>query len=55
MADYFICLAKTGNKTTLFMVKADAPGVTLSPLKTIAGEGQVEIRFNRVVVSLKIF
>jgi alkylation response protein AidB-like acyl-CoA dehydrogenase len=52
MADYFICLANTGDrKTTLFIVKADTPGVTLSPLKTIAGDGQVEIRFNRVGVS----
>jgi len=51
MADYFICLAKTGNKNTaLFMVKADAPGITLSPLKTIADDGQVEIRFDQVVV-----
>ncbi|OGP51452.1 MAG: hypothetical protein A2Y79_08015 [Deltaproteobacteria bacterium RBG_13_43_22] len=54
MADYFICLAKTSDKdTTLFIVKADTPGVTLSPLKTIAGDSQVEIRFNQVAVSAK--
>ena len=51
-ADYVICLAKTGDSgSTLFIVKADAPGVTLSPLKTIAGDRQVEIRFDNVTVS----
>ena len=51
-ADYVICLAKTDGKyTTLFIVKADAPGVTLTPLKTIAGDRQVEIRFDNVAVS----
>ncbi len=54
MADYFICLANTGDrKTTLFIVKADTPGITLSPLKTIAGDGQAEIRFDQVAVSLE--
>jgi len=52
MADCFICLANTGGKdTTLFIVKADTPGVTLTPLKTIAGDGQLEIRFDKVAVS----
>jgi 3-oxocholest-4-en-26-oyl-CoA dehydrogenase beta subunit len=51
-ADYFICLAKTSEKnTTLFIVKADSPGITLSPLKTIADDDQVQIRFDRVAVS----
>ncbi len=54
IADYFICLANTGDrKTTLFIVKADTPGITLSPLKTIAGDSQVEIRFDQVAVSLE--
>ena len=52
MADYFICLADSGDKgTTLFIIEADTPGVTLSPLKTIAGDSQVEIRFEDVAVS----
>lgn len=52
MADYFICLANTGDqKTALFIVKADTSGVTLSPLKTIADDSQVEIRFDQVAVS----
>jgi len=52
MADYFICLANSGdNDTTLFIVKADTPGVTMSPLKTIAGDSQAEIRFEKVAVS----
>lgn len=52
MADYFICLAKGDDTgTTLFMVKADTPGVTLSRLKTIAGDNQAEIRFDKVAVS----
>ncbi len=51
-ADYFICLAKTGDQnTTLFLIKADSPGITLSPLKSIAGDCQDEIRFDQVKVS----
>jgi alkylation response protein AidB-like acyl-CoA dehydrogenase len=53
-ADYFICLAKTSDQnSTLFIVKADSPGVTLFPLKTIADDDQVEIRLNQVAVSLE--
>jgi alkylation response protein AidB-like acyl-CoA dehydrogenase len=51
-ADYFICLAKTDDlNSTLFIVKADSPGVTLTPLKTIADDDQVEIHFDQVAVS----
>ena len=39
MAASVYLLADTGDrKTTLFIVKADTPGITLSPLKTIADE-----------------
>ena len=52
LADYFICPANSGDReTTLFMVKADTPGITLSRLKTIAGDNQTEIRFDQVAVS----
>ncbi len=54
IADYFICLANTGDrKTTLFILKADTPGITLSPLKTMAGDSQAEVRFDQVTVSLE--
>lgn len=51
-ADYIICLVNTDSQyTTLFIVKSDAPGVQLTPLKTIAGDRQAEIRFDDVAVS----
>jgi alkylation response protein AidB-like acyl-CoA dehydrogenase len=53
-ADYIICAARTSgakDAVTLFVVAADAPGLSITPLKTIAGDKQAEVVFNNVKVS----
>jgi alkylation response protein AidB-like acyl-CoA dehydrogenase len=48
-ADIFIVPARTGErKTTLFIIKSEARGISRTPLNTIAGESQIEIRFDKV-------
>jgi 3-oxocholest-4-en-26-oyl-CoA dehydrogenase beta subunit len=57
VADTFICAARTGKTEnpedgiTLFLVDAKAPGITVTPLKTIANDKQCEVVFNRVRVA----
>lgn len=57
VADYLICVARTSGETnsrdglTLFLVDAKSPGIALTPLKTLAGEKQYEVRFHEVPVS----
>jgi alkylation response protein AidB-like acyl-CoA dehydrogenase len=53
-ADYIICAARTSDEKdgiTLFIVEADAPGLKITPLKTIGGDKQAEVVFNGVKVS----
>lgn len=56
VADYFIVAARTkkGAKpedgVSLFLVGAKSPGISVTLLKTIAGDKQCEVAFNRVKV-----
>ena len=53
-ADYILCAARTGDDSTpekgltLFLVKTKAPGVNVTPLKTISKDKQYEISFSNV-------
>lgn len=50
-ADYILCVAKAAEGTGLFIVTGKSPGVTVTPLKTIAGDKQCEVVFHNVEVS----
>jgi alkylation response protein AidB-like acyl-CoA dehydrogenase len=56
VADYIICVARSKRRTfneegiTLFLIDGKAPGITCTPLKTIAGDKQSEVVFNNVQV-----
>jgi len=50
IADYIICAAKTAKGVTLFLVDSKSPGISYSLLKTIAGDKQCEVVFNKVKV-----
>lgn len=56
-AYYIICAARTGegkdprDGITLFIVDINTPGITIKPLKTIAGDKQSEVTFDNVRVS----
>jgi alkylation response protein AidB-like acyl-CoA dehydrogenase len=53
-ADYIIFAARTSDSKegiTLFVVPADAPGLTINPLQTIAGDKQAEVVLDNVKVS----
>jgi 3-oxocholest-4-en-26-oyl-CoA dehydrogenase beta subunit len=51
VADYLICVARTDNGITLFIVDINTPGITVKLLKTIAGDKQCEVDFHNVKVS----
>ena len=57
VADYIICAARTQGEPaskdgiTLFFVDAKSPGIKCSLLKTVAGDKQCEVIFDKVVVS----
>ncbi len=57
VADYIICVATTGHwgengdGITLFLVDAESPGLDRSVLKTVAGDKQCAVVFNKVKVS----
>ena len=57
MADYIICAARTEEAKnpqdgiTLFIVDINTPGITVKPLKTVAGDKQGEVAFDNVKVS----
>ncbi len=54
VADYILCVARTSDASdpaaglTLFLVKRDHPGVTVTPLKTISKDNQCEVAFDKV-------
>ena len=56
VADYMVCMARTAEGkvpeegVTLFLVDGKSPGITCNPLKTIAGDKQSEVVFNKVKV-----
>lgn len=50
IADYIICVAKTAKGATLFLVDSKSPGISCSLLKTIAGDKQCEVVFDKVKV-----
>jgi alkylation response protein AidB-like acyl-CoA dehydrogenase len=56
VADYIICVARTKNGAspedgiTLFLVDAKSPGISITLLKTIAGDKQCEVIFEDVRV-----
>jgi alkylation response protein AidB-like acyl-CoA dehydrogenase len=51
VADFIICAARTGNGITLFMVDMNTPGITVKPLKTVAGDKQSEVAFTNVKIT----
>lgn len=54
VADTIICAARTSDAPegiSLFLVEADLPGIELSPLDTMSGDKQHEVRFDGVTVS----
>jgi alkylation response protein AidB-like acyl-CoA dehydrogenase len=53
VADYIICAAKTTNGVTLFLVDTKSPGIRYTSLKTIDGDKQFDVVFNKVKVSKK--
>jgi alkylation response protein AidB-like acyl-CoA dehydrogenase len=53
VADTMICVARTGEGTTdlsLFIVDAMSTGLTITPLITMAGDKQCEVKFDKVMV-----
>lgn len=59
VADYLICVTRTKdgadqeNGITLFLVDAKTPGIVCTPLKTMAGDKQYEVVFEKVRVPKK--
>ena len=50
IADYMVCVARTKDGITLFLVDAKSPGISYTLLKTIAGDKQCEVVFDKVRV-----
>ena len=53
VADYLVCVTRTGDKEdgiTLFLVDAKSPGINYTQLKTMGGDKQSEVTFNKVKV-----
>lgn len=51
VADFIICVTKTKNGVTLFLVDAKTTGIRYTLLKTIDGDKQFEVVFNKVKVA----
>jgi len=57
VADYILCVARTAegespdDGLTVFIVNTQAPGITCTPLKTLARDNQCEVVFEDVAVS----
>ncbi len=57
VANSFLCVARTRGGAnqdrgiTLFLVDAKVPGMSITPLRTTAGDKQFEVAFNKVKVS----
>ncbi len=50
IADYVVCVARTGEGISLFLIAAESPGITYVPLITIAGDKKFEVSFDQVTV-----
>ncbi|MBL7210078.1 MAG: acyl-CoA/acyl-ACP dehydrogenase, partial [Dehalococcoidia bacterium] len=50
VAGYIICVAKTANGVTLFIVDGRSKGISCTLLKTIAGDKQFEVVFDKVKI-----
>jgi len=50
VADYIICVTKTVNGVSLFLVDARSPGIRYNLLRTIDGDKQFEVVFDKVEV-----
>jgi len=53
IADHIICVAKTANGVTLFLVDSKSPGISHTLLKTVDDDKQFEVVFDKVKVSSK--
>lgn len=53
VADYIICVAKTMNGITLFLVDSKSQGISYTLLKTIDGDKQFEVIFDKVKIPKK--
>lgn len=53
VADYIICVAKTASGVTLFLVDSKNQGIGYTLLKTIDGDKQIEVVFDKVKVPKK--
>lgn len=51
IAKYIICTARAGEGISLFLVDSQSPGVSCTLLKTLAGDKQCEVVFDKVKVS----
>jgi alkylation response protein AidB-like acyl-CoA dehydrogenase len=51
LADYVVCVAKTGRGLTLFLVGTKSPGVMCKLLPAVGGERQCQVDFNDVKVA----
>ena len=57
IADYLLCVTRTNeqaeaeNGITIFIVDATSPGISCTPLKTMAGDKQCEVVFDQVRVA----
>ena len=49
VADYLLCAARAAQGTTLFLVDGRDPRISSTPLKTIAGDKQSEVVFDKAV------
>jgi alkylation response protein AidB-like acyl-CoA dehydrogenase len=47
-ADHIICVARTKEGITLFILDINVPGVKIRPLKTVSGDKQCEVTFTNV-------
>ncbi len=53
IADYILCVAKSGNGLSLFLVEGNNPGVKCTMLKTLAYDKQCEVIFDKIKVPAK--
>lgn len=50
VADYIITVAKTAKGVSLFLVDAKSPGLTCTPMPTMSGDKQCELKFDSVKI-----
>lgn len=52
IARYFVCVARTEEGDSLFLIDAKSPGINYTPLLTIAGDKQFEVTLDKVHVPI---